>query len=124
MEAFNTYFLDVIKNKYVNFSGRARRKEFWMYMLFLNAIIAALYVIAIIFAMITPILGGIIFLVIGLFNLATLVPTLGLWFRRMQDTGNIGWFFLIPIYDIVLAVTEGTKGDNEFGPDPKAGEQA
>jgi uncharacterized membrane protein YhaH (DUF805 family) len=39
--------------------------------------------------------------------------------RRMHDVGKSGWFVLIPIYNLVLAVTEGNKGTNEYGPDPK-----
>jgi uncharacterized membrane protein YhaH (DUF805 family) len=37
----------------------------------------------------------------------------------MHDVGKSGWFVLIPIYNFILAITEGNKGENEFGPDPK-----
>jgi len=40
--------------------------------------------------------------------------------RRMHDVGKSGWFVLIPIYNFILAVTEGEKGDNQYGDDPKA----
>jgi len=36
----------------------------------------------------------------------------------MHDVGKSGWFQLIPIYNIILFVTEGDKGDNQYGPDP------
>jgi uncharacterized membrane protein YhaH (DUF805 family) len=39
--------------------------------------------------------------------------------RRMHDVGKSGWFLLIPIYNLILACSPGTKGDNKFGPDPK-----
>jgi len=39
--------------------------------------------------------------------------------RRMHDVGKSGWFILIPIYNFILAVTNGEEKDNEYGPDPK-----
>jgi uncharacterized membrane protein YhaH (DUF805 family) len=39
--------------------------------------------------------------------------------RRMHDVGKSGWFILIPIYNLVLACTEGDHGDNEYGANPK-----
>jgi len=41
----------------------------------------------------------------------------------MHDVGKSSWFILIPIYDLVLAVTEGDKGENEYGEDPKEKEK-
>lgn len=40
--------------------------------------------------------------------------------RRMHDVGKSGWFLLIPIYSLILAVTEGEKGTNRYGKDPKS----
>jgi uncharacterized membrane protein YhaH (DUF805 family) len=37
----------------------------------------------------------------------------------MHDVGKNGWYILIPIYNFILCVTEGDKGENEYGPDPK-----
>jgi uncharacterized membrane protein YhaH (DUF805 family) len=37
----------------------------------------------------------------------------------MHDVGKSGWYLLIPIYSFILAVSEGTRGNNEYGPDPK-----
>jgi uncharacterized membrane protein YhaH (DUF805 family) len=53
-----------------------------------------------------------------IFSLGVLVPGLAVAIRRMHDVGKSGWHILIPIYNLVLACTEGTKGDNEYGPDP------
>lgn len=50
---------------------------------------------------------------------AMLAPSIAVAVRRMHDVGKSGWFVLIPIYNLVLAVTEGDKGTNEYGPDPK-----
>jgi uncharacterized membrane protein YhaH (DUF805 family) len=94
----------VIKN-YANFDGRARRSEFWWFFLvYIGSYLLLLFTI--------PILGVIVYL--GLF-----IPYLAVLIRRMHDVGKSGWFMLIPIYNIILACTEGEKGTNEYGPDPK-----
>ena len=43
--------------------------------------------------------------------------------RRMHDVGKSGWFILVPIYNLILACTDGENGDNEYGADPKAEEE-
>ena len=53
------------------------------------------------------------------YELAVLVPTISVAIRRMHDVGKSGWFILIPIYNLILAIREGDKGANEYGPDPK-----
>ena len=54
-----------------------------------------------------------------LFYLGTLVPSIAGGIRRMHDNDKSGWFILIPIYNLILAFSEGTKGPNRFGADPK-----
>ncbi|GAB2641002.1 DUF805 domain-containing protein [Kribbella swartbergensis] len=122
------WYIDVLK-KYAVFSGRARRKEYWMFVLF-NVIIS--------------IILGIIDRIIGtdfgnnsgngwlstIYSLAVLVPSIAVGIRRMHDTNRSGWWVLINlvpcigwIWFIVLAAQEGTAGDNQHGPDPKAAER-
>lgn len=55
----------------------------------------------------------------NLYSLAVLVPSLAVAVRRMHDVGKSGWYILIPIYNLILAVTEGDNGPNEYGEDPK-----
>ncbi len=102
-------FMTVLK-KYAVFTGRARRREYWMYILFYAIIVVALTVI-----------GGLIHfpLIVSLFELAVLVPTIAVGIRRMHDVGKSGWFSIIPIYNLVLAATPGVAGANNYGPDPK-----
>ncbi|MBF0567754.1 MAG: DUF805 domain-containing protein [Nitrospirae bacterium] len=104
------WYLTVLK-KYAVFSGRARRKEYWMFVLFNFLIIIALSVV-----------GDILDfrLLSSIYQLAVLVPSIAAGFRRVHDVGKSGWFLLIPIYNLILACTEGTKGDNKYGADPKA----
>ena len=100
--------------KYADFSGRARRKEYWMFALGL----LGPYFLLFILSSFASIFGY----VLMLFGLAALVPAIAVGVRRMHDVDKPGWFIIIPIYNLILACTEGTKGPNQFGPDPKAGE--
>ena len=63
-----------------------------------------------------PFLTGLVSI---LLNLAFFLPTLAVLWRRMHDAGKSGWFGLIPIYNLILACQDGSKGENRFGPDPK-----
>ena len=108
VESFKLYFVNVFKDHYADFDGRARRKEFWMFVLF-NMIVSI-------------VLGKISFWLGNIYSLVALVPAIGLSIRRMHDVGKSGWFILIPIYNIILAATAGVEGENEYGQDPKAEE--
>jgi len=104
------YYLKVLQN-YATFSGRARRSEYWYFFLF-NLFIA--FVLGFVGGMMqSTILSNI-------YSIAVLIPGIAVGVRRMHDVGKSGWFLLIPIYNLILACTEGTKGENEYGPDPKA----
>ena len=112
------YFLDVIKNKYAQFSGRARRAEYWQFFLF--NIIISIVLNVIVRATGSMLVAGISSLV----SLALLIPGLAVAVRRMHDVNKSGWFILIPIYNLILAVTPGIVGPNEYGPDPKGATDA
>jgi len=103
------YYLKVLQN-YANFNGRARRKEYWMFVLF-NFIASS----------ILGFIGGLLDfpLLANLYSLAVLLPSIAVAVRRMHDVGKSGWYVLIPIYNFILCVTEGNNGENEYGPDPK-----
>ncbi|MEU8221909.1 DUF805 domain-containing protein [Kribbella sp. NPDC048915] len=122
------WYIDVLK-KYTVFSGRARRKEYWMFVLF-SAIIS----------IILSILDRVLGLNYGpndssgwlqtIYGLAVLLPSIAVAIRRMHDTDRSGWWILINlipcigfIWFIVLAAQEGTAGQNQYGPDPKAAER-
>jgi uncharacterized membrane protein YhaH (DUF805 family) len=104
------YFLEVLK-KYAVFSGRARRSEYWYFILFNTLIYIALAILGVVFIH-NEVLST-------LYNLAVLVPSIAVGVRRMHDVNKSGWFLIIPIYNLVLACTEGTTGTNEYGQDPK-----
>lgn len=115
------WFLKVLK-QYLDFSGRARRKEYWMFALF-----------TLIFMIVAAVLDnvlGIAFYGTGpiymIYSLVVLIPSLAVLVRRLHDIGKSGaWFFIsfIPIvgaiWMLVLLIKAGDAGDNKYGPDPK-----
>ena len=103
------FYLEVLK-KYADFNGRTRRKEYWMFILF--------YFIFGFFLMFIDVYFETIF-IHTLYSFALLIPTIAVGVRRMHDVGKSGWYLLIPIYNFILACTEGNQGQNEYGQDPK-----
>ena len=131
--------------KYATFSGRARRKEFWLWVL---AYIIGAFIIGFIEGAIglapEPVAtsefgegtaafaysmqGGPLTWV---YMLALLIPNLAVAVRRLHDTGKSGWWLLIGLIPlvgwivlIVFYCLEGQRGTNEYGPDPKGGSPA
>ncbi len=104
------WYLKVVRDNYANFNGRARRKEYWMFVLF-NMIIS--------FGL--GLIGGLtgITMLSNIYALAVLIPSIAVAIRRMHDVGKSGWFILIPIYSIILLVTDSESGENKWGPNPK-----
>jgi uncharacterized membrane protein YhaH (DUF805 family) len=134
--------------RYAEFSGRSRRKEYWMFTLFL--ILVSVVLMAIEMALGIEEMfgagGGPLSLI---FTLATFIPSISVSVRRLHDVDRTGWWLLVPLLAFVLlgfagvtqmawlaafggtvalvsviailvfAVSNGTPGSNRFGPDPK-----
>lgn len=112
------WYLTVLK-KYADFSGRARRREYWMFVL-VNLIVS--FVLGFVGGLVR---GGTALSII--YSLAVLVPSIAVSVRRMHDIGKSGWWLLIGLIPligaiilIVWACTDGEPGDNEYGPNPKS----
>lgn len=110
------WYIKVLK-EYVNFAGRARRKEYWMFTL-INVIVSI--VLGVVAGMIKlPILATI-------YSLAVLLPSIGVAVRRLHDTNRSGWFLLLALvplvnlYLIYLLVIDSDPSTNPYGPNPKA----
>jgi len=77
------------------------------------------FIIAGVLEIIERMLGGQHAILAPICHLAVLVPSIAVGIRRMHDTDHSGWFLLIPIYNLLLTVQEGQRGDNRFDADPK-----
>jgi uncharacterized membrane protein YhaH (DUF805 family) len=119
-------FPDAVKicfNKYADFNGRARRSEFWWWVLFT-------FLLGLVASIIDSILGtrssssgtGV---VQGLAQLAVLLPSLAVGARRLHDTGRSGWWQLLWIAIVIgwifliIWFCQDSQGDNSYGPSPK-----
>nr|WP_232243107.1 DUF805 domain-containing protein [Paenibacillus sp. GSMTC-2017] len=103
---------------YVTFTGRARRKEYWLFVL-VNAIIGTLLY------SLTFISESLVFLY-WIYGIAVFLPSLAVLVRRLHDTNRSGWWFLINfvpfvgwIVLLVFLCLDGSPGTNEYGEDPK-----
>jgi uncharacterized membrane protein YhaH (DUF805 family) len=120
------WYLKVLR-QYADFTGRARRKEYWMFTL-------VSFIISVVLAILDGMLGlesnvgafnfG---LLVDLYGLAVLLPTLAVGARRLHDIGRSGWWLLLGIIPVIGAIvlivffaTDGQRQPNVYGPDPKA----
>ena len=98
--------------KYADFNGRARRSEFWWWILATEVVNILLRVLGV------PLLATLV-------ALAVFVPTLAVGSRRLHDTGRSGWWQLIAltVIGIILLIVwwaeDSKPGDNPHGPNPK-----
>ncbi len=105
--------------KYATFSGRARRKEYWMFSLFNLIAMAALFLIGIAISENTA-----IFLLCG-YILFILIPSISVTVRRLHDAGFSGGFYLLNFIPyiggliVLVLMCLDSKGENEYGPNPK-----
>jgi uncharacterized membrane protein YhaH (DUF805 family) len=113
-------FIAVIK-KWKIHEGRASRREFWLFVLGGVIISIALSILSSI-----PVLGWLFRLVYFLYGLALIIPSVTVGIRRLHDTNKTGWLMLLLLIPIVgwipvliLCALEGTKGKNNYGPEPK-----
>jgi len=116
------WYLEVLK-KYAVFSGRARRKEYWMFFLF-NIIIG----------LVLGLIEGIVgiapesdqSILANLYSLAVLIPGIAVSVRRLHDTDRIGWWLLIGLVPLIGAIVllvfmvqDSKPGQNQYGENPK-----
>ena len=114
------WYLKVVRDNYVNFMGRARRQEYWMFA-FINLIIMLILntIDRVVFSSDMPLLSSI-------YGLAILLPGIAVAARRLHDTDKSAWWLLlafIPIIGVIVLIVmmcfNSTPGENRFGPNPK-----
>jgi uncharacterized membrane protein YhaH (DUF805 family) len=119
------WFLIAVKQKYADFSGRARRSEYWYFLLFYMLILIALSVVDVVMGWFSTDAG--VGVLSGIYTLALLIPSLSVSVRRLHDTDRSGWWLLIGLLPLiggivllVFFVQDSQAGANRFGPNPKA----
>ena len=93
---FNTYFWDVIKNHYLDFAGKATRKQFWLFVLWTFIVF---FVLRLVFGLFGLGKTGAIILNVG--YLAILLPSLGIAARRLRDGGFSPWLLLLGLIPFI-----------------------
>ena len=114
-----------VLQKYFDFGGRARRAEYWNFVLF--NMIASILLIVVDQVIGTGSLESGTGLLSGIYTLAVLLPSLGVSVRRLHDTGRSGWWLLISLVPLVglivlliFTISDSDAGSNQYGPSPKA----
>lgn len=92
--------------KYVTFSGRASRSEFWWWYLFA-------FLLGVVGQLISKLVG--VSFIPAIISLALLLPNLAVSVRRYHDSNHSGWWILCPIYNIVLLFFKSSPGENKYG---------
>ena len=122
------YYLDILTNKYIDFNGRARRKEYWMWTLYVTLIFILATILDNMLGLNFELLGedlgyGWLYLITGIINF---IPGLSIVVRRLHDVGKSGWFYLIILIPIIgfigiliLLCSDGDKEENKWGTNPK-----
>jgi uncharacterized membrane protein YhaH (DUF805 family) len=117
------WYIEVLK-KYAVFSGRARRKEYWIFVLISTIITIVLSVIDVGAGLYDPETG--LGLISGLYTLAVFIPSISVGVRRLHDTNRSGWWLLILLLPLIGAIVlviflalDSSAGDNQYGPNPK-----
>ena len=118
--------------RYFEFSGRSRRREYWLFLLLYTVLLVAATVLDLAFGLVDYSsyyysgdngLEASFNISLGPFSVGALllfiVPLFAVTVRRMHDVDKSGWFMLVPFYNFILTCIEGTPGPNRFGPDPK-----
>ena len=118
------YWYWMVLQKYAVFSGRAQRKEYWIFYLLTVLITLALAILDMLIGSFDKASG--IGVLSGLYSLAILIPNLAVTVRRLHDTNRSGWWFfivLVPLLGgillLIFLVQDGTPGENRYGANPK-----
>ena len=108
----------LIKN-YSNFSGRARRSEYWYWVLFVM-------IVGIILQIVSAFIGTIGSILIIIWGLGAFIPNIAVGVRRLHDIDKSGWWLFLSLAIIIgwiilliWSIKEGTDGSNNYGDDPK-----
>ena len=113
-----SYWKRVVLEKYADFTGRARRSEYWWFTL---ANIIALFVLVVLITV-----ADIFWVLYVIYGLALIIPSIAVTIRRLHDTDKSGWWILIALVPfvggiilLVFMCIDSTRGTNQWGPSEK-----
>lgn len=112
MAVYVNWYFKCLK-QYADFKGRSRRREFWLFSLISFLVSMGILILLLAVSKEAASIGG------AIYSMLVTLPSFAVAVRRMHDVGKSGWFALIPIYSLVLAVQDSQRGRNEYGPYPK-----
>jgi uncharacterized membrane protein YhaH (DUF805 family) len=121
------YFVRAIREKYVTFGGRARRKEYWSVVLFYMVFLVAIVIVGVLADEMAETRGHVVTVIFGaLYVLALALPGLAVFVRRLHDVGLSGWLApvaIIPyaggLFCLVIALIPSQSEANKHGANPK-----
>ncbi len=109
------YTVEAFK-KIIDFNGRATRPQFWYFQLGCFIVSVIISILGAVLGSIAETLGSIMGLVSMLWSLATFLPSISVGIRRMHDINMVGWWILVPLYNLYLfcqpTINEGNKYNN------------
>ena len=119
-------YKSVLTKKYADFTGRARRAEYWWFALVNLGVLFGIIVVFFILGSMSDTLAVLMGILYVVYGLGVIVPGLAVAVRRLHDTNKSGWMLLIGLIPLVGSIlllvfyfTDGDPGTNRFGPSPK-----
>ena len=120
------YFKNCVLKHYVDFKGRARRKEYWSFVLFTVIIIILVGIVAGVLDNVLGLSGTLTAALVTIVDLGLILPSISVLVRRLHDIGKSGWWFwvsLIPVVGgiilLVFMFLDSQPGSNAYGSNPK-----
>jgi uncharacterized membrane protein YhaH (DUF805 family) len=123
-QSFENYFLNPVLKNYANSHGRIRRREYWSFVLWYFLINLVLVILCVLATQLSQTLGGILWVVLLLLNIALIVPSVCMEIRRLHDIGQSGFLILLNLLGlgivlVILNLLDSQPGENKYGPNPK-----
>jgi uncharacterized membrane protein YhaH (DUF805 family) len=113
-----SYFKRVVLEKYADFTGRARRSEYWWFTL--------ANIVAVIILLVLVAVSNIFWVLYAIYAIGLIVPSIAVTVRRLHDTDKSGWWIFIALVPfvggiilLVFMCIDSTRGPNQFGPSEK-----
>jgi uncharacterized membrane protein YhaH (DUF805 family) len=118
--------------RYADFSGRSRRMEYWMFVLFYTVLLIGVMIVGFVLDAVLGLeepglpFGSATIILLGITMLGLIIPSIAVQVRRFHDQDKSGWFVLLGLIPyagglilLIFMCIDGTAGSNRFGEDPQ-----